>query len=92
MAVTDAGGEISASIDETNRIRLALGMAPLKGTVVEASATSEAAAAEPPEAEARPPSMGGKSSDCSRISEDEGPAAVMALPLSHFYTGPVLPW
>ena len=30
MAVTDAGGEISASVEETNRVRASLGLAPLK--------------------------------------------------------------
>ena len=32
MVVKDKGGQISASVEETNRVRAALGMAPLSGT------------------------------------------------------------
>ena len=32
MQVKESGGEVSASVEETNRIRAALGLAPLKGT------------------------------------------------------------
>ena len=36
MQVKESGGEVSASVEETNRIRAALGLAPLKGTIAAA--------------------------------------------------------
>uniref|UniRef100_A0A7S0LRS0 Uncharacterized protein n=1 Tax=Coccolithus braarudii TaxID=221442 RepID=A0A7S0LRS0_9EUKA len=55
MVVKDAGGEISASIDETNRIRMALGMAPLKGSAPPQAAADEEAADGPAAGPMLPP-------------------------------------
>lgn len=95
MAVTEAGGELSASVAETNRVRKLLGLAPLAGT---AAAEGENTA-EPdgrvgpqlpmggvaPKAGAVEPGQAAKKragSGGQRLGE--GADAVLALTLGHF--------
>ena len=86
MVVKDKGGEVSASIDETNRIRAALGMAPLKGT---AAPTADADAAEPSDGPALGPTWQPAASAAAVAAPEadesgDGAEAVLALTLDRY--------
>ena len=59
MEVKEAGGEVSASVAETNRVRALLGLAPLKGTVAAPAAPAAPAASDKRTEAAAAPTDGG---------------------------------
>ena len=100
MMVKEKNGEVSASVDETNRVRALLGLKPLQGT-----AKPAAAAAAPPTAPGvgvagpAPPPPGAAAAASERLPKrpkepaaDVGPAAVLALDISKYSARGAVRW
>ena len=94
MVVKESNGEVSASVEETNRIRAMLGLAPLKGTAA-AAAPPPAPPPAAPEVPAGamtagpglpPPGVrpAQAASAAPAAAEGKGPAAVLALKLARY--------